>query len=317
MVFLTNPVTMEQLKEVAFAGEVMPQKSTDFYPKLSEWSHHLCAGVRAIAAPHCDRRTDSSRQRAPPGPQPVTTHYVYLARHRCVPHPTTRSVPHPFRRFRESGIRGSLHSRAHRFDPLRQTSNRTSRMRLELHRRSLHLAPAQPPNHRFTPRNNRLQEPQSSSARPRSAAAAPLRHRARRRPRRRRPGRPSLQRPTGEKCQPRSQREAAVAARGARLPGGHHPRVRPGRRPEPRAEIANHAEARACISLHAAETGSGVHLFVSSLAPAAPPAFVAWKTAQAAWVTRSLALAGVLNPPCCTPEPTSPWAGRRCRASRA
>jgi uncharacterized protein (DUF1015 family) len=32
--FLTNPVTMEQLREVAFAREVMPQKSTDFYPKL-------------------------------------------------------------------------------------------------------------------------------------------------------------------------------------------------------------------------------------------------------------------------------------------
>jgi len=32
--FLTNPVTMEQLKEVAFAGDVMPQKSTDFFPKL-------------------------------------------------------------------------------------------------------------------------------------------------------------------------------------------------------------------------------------------------------------------------------------------
>jgi uncharacterized protein (DUF1015 family) len=32
--FLTNPVTMEQLKEIAFAGEVMPQKSTDFFPKL-------------------------------------------------------------------------------------------------------------------------------------------------------------------------------------------------------------------------------------------------------------------------------------------
>ena len=32
--FLTNPVSLEQLKEVAFAGEVMPQKSTDFYPKL-------------------------------------------------------------------------------------------------------------------------------------------------------------------------------------------------------------------------------------------------------------------------------------------
>lgn len=32
--FLTNPISMEQLKEVAFAGDVMPQKSTDFYPKL-------------------------------------------------------------------------------------------------------------------------------------------------------------------------------------------------------------------------------------------------------------------------------------------
>jgi uncharacterized protein (DUF1015 family) len=32
--FLTNPVIMEQLREVAFAGAVMPQKSTDFFPKL-------------------------------------------------------------------------------------------------------------------------------------------------------------------------------------------------------------------------------------------------------------------------------------------
>jgi uncharacterized protein (DUF1015 family) len=32
--FLTRAVTMEQLREVAFAGDVMPQKSTDFYPKL-------------------------------------------------------------------------------------------------------------------------------------------------------------------------------------------------------------------------------------------------------------------------------------------
>ena len=32
--FLTNPVTLDQLKEVAFAGEVMPQKSTYFYPKV-------------------------------------------------------------------------------------------------------------------------------------------------------------------------------------------------------------------------------------------------------------------------------------------
>jgi uncharacterized protein (DUF1015 family) len=34
VVFLTNPVSMEQLREVAFAAEVMPQKSTDFFPKL-------------------------------------------------------------------------------------------------------------------------------------------------------------------------------------------------------------------------------------------------------------------------------------------
>lgn len=32
--FLINPVHMEQLREVAFAGDVMPQKSTDFFPKL-------------------------------------------------------------------------------------------------------------------------------------------------------------------------------------------------------------------------------------------------------------------------------------------
>jgi len=32
--FLMNPVRMEQLRDIAFAGEVMPQKSTDFYPKL-------------------------------------------------------------------------------------------------------------------------------------------------------------------------------------------------------------------------------------------------------------------------------------------
>lgn len=32
--FLMNPVHVEQMRNVAFAGEVMPQKSTDFYPKL-------------------------------------------------------------------------------------------------------------------------------------------------------------------------------------------------------------------------------------------------------------------------------------------
>ncbi len=32
--FLIKPVTLDKLKEVSFSGEVMPQKSTDFYPKL-------------------------------------------------------------------------------------------------------------------------------------------------------------------------------------------------------------------------------------------------------------------------------------------
>lgn len=62
-----------------------------------------------------------------------------------------------------------------------------------------------------------------------------------------------------------------------------------------RAQIANRANAQACLSLHASESGSGIHLYASSLAPAPQRRFAAWKTAQAAWVTRSLALAGVLN----------------------
>ena len=62
-----------------------------------------------------------------------------------------------------------------------------------------------------------------------------------------------------------------------------------------RSEIANHANAQACLSLHASESGSGVHLFTSSLAHTQPTRIAAWKTAQSAWVPRSLALAGVLN----------------------
>jgi N-acetylmuramoyl-L-alanine amidase len=67
--------------------------------------------------------------------------------------------------------------------------------------------------------------------------------------------------------------------------------VDPGRR----AEIANRANAQACLSLHATQSGTGIHLFSSSLAPAEPARLIPWKTAQAAWVTRSLAFAGVLN----------------------
>jgi N-acetylmuramoyl-L-alanine amidase len=72
-----------------------------------------------------------------------------------------------------------------------------------------------------------------------------------------------------------------------------------------RAGIANHALASACLILHATATGTGVHLFTSSLAPAianasapstpAASGFVQWQTAQAAWITRSLRLSSELN----------------------
>lgn len=62
-----------------------------------------------------------------------------------------------------------------------------------------------------------------------------------------------------------------------------------------RAELANHANAALCLSLHASENGSGVHLFASSLAPAQHTRFLAWKAAQSPWITRSLALAGAVN----------------------
>jgi N-acetylmuramoyl-L-alanine amidase len=65
--------------------------------------------------------------------------------------------------------------------------------------------------------------------------------------------------------------------------------------PDRRAEIANRAQAQACLSLHASHSGAGVHLYAPALSPAQPVRFPAWKTAQAAWVTRSVALEGTLN----------------------
>lgn len=66
-----------------------------------------------------------------------------------------------------------------------------------------------------------------------------------------------------------------------------------------RAQIANRAAygaaGAACVSLHATRMGSGVHLFVSALSPANMGRFLAWKTAQAAYVTRSLRLESAVN----------------------
>jgi len=72
-----------------------------------------------------------------------------------------------------------------------------------------------------------------------------------------------------------------------------------------RAEIANHANAGACVSLHAAVSGvksessatsaPAAHVFVSSLPAVEGARFLPWNTAQSGWVTRSVALAGVVN----------------------
>lgn len=72
-----------------------------------------------------------------------------------------------------------------------------------------------------------------------------------------------------------------------------------------RAEIANHANAAVCLSLHAAldsaksgssvKSGSAAHIFVSSLPAVDDTRFLPWNTAQSGSVTRSVALAGVMN----------------------
>lgn len=62
-----------------------------------------------------------------------------------------------------------------------------------------------------------------------------------------------------------------------------------------RAEIANHAMAAVCISLHATATGSGVHLFTSSLGTTPMSRFLPWQSAQSAYVAQSLRLASEIN----------------------
>jgi N-acetylmuramoyl-L-alanine amidase len=61
--------------------------------------------------------------------------------------------------------------------------------------------------------------------------------------------------------------------------------------PETRSAEANHANAAACIVLHATANGTGVHLYTSSLAQAAPPnagGLVPWSAAAAPFATQSL-----------------------------
>jgi N-acetylmuramoyl-L-alanine amidase len=62
-----------------------------------------------------------------------------------------------------------------------------------------------------------------------------------------------------------------------------------------RAGMANHAQAAACLILHATASGAGVHLFTSSLAPAPRTAVPAWATAQASYVNASIRLSSDMD----------------------
>ncbi len=68
--------------------------------------------------------------------------------------------------------------------------------------------------------------------------------------------------------------------------------------PDARAGAANRAHPAACLLLHATTSGTGVHLYTSSLAPARAPgagALQPWATAQAAYLTQSLKLSSDLR----------------------
>jgi N-acetylmuramoyl-L-alanine amidase len=72
-----------------------------------------------------------------------------------------------------------------------------------------------------------------------------------------------------------------------------------------RAETANRTHALACIILHATGTGSGVHVYTSTLPPPVPEAIapdsstpfvpVPWDTAQEKYIPQSLSLASALT----------------------
>ena len=65
-----------------------------------------------------------------------------------------------------------------------------------------------------------------------------------------------------------------------------------------RAGIANHADAQACLVLHATASGSGVHLYTSSLTDSSGPSsdgLVPWSTAAGPFSTQSLQLSSALG----------------------
>jgi N-acetylmuramoyl-L-alanine amidase len=58
--------------------------------------------------------------------------------------------------------------------------------------------------------------------------------------------------------------------------------------PAKRAAIANAQKPAACLILHASDSGSGIHLFTSSLAPSPAATFLPWDQAQAAYLPQSM-----------------------------
>jgi N-acetylmuramoyl-L-alanine amidase len=62
-----------------------------------------------------------------------------------------------------------------------------------------------------------------------------------------------------------------------------------------RANMANHLTPSACISLHATTSGSGIHLFTSSLSPIPLTRFLPWDTAQGAYIDQSLHLSSDID----------------------
>jgi N-acetylmuramoyl-L-alanine amidase len=62
-----------------------------------------------------------------------------------------------------------------------------------------------------------------------------------------------------------------------------------------RAAVANRSRPAACLTLHATASGSGIHLFTSSLAPTAATRFLPWDAAQAPSIPQSLRLSSEIN----------------------
>jgi N-acetylmuramoyl-L-alanine amidase len=62
-----------------------------------------------------------------------------------------------------------------------------------------------------------------------------------------------------------------------------------------RAEVANHANAAACITLHATASGTGIHLFTSSLTQIPLNRFLPWDTAQGAYIAQSQRLSSEID----------------------